>query len=407
MAEQSGMLSHVLTAVTNVNKEAEGTFLAKLLPGDYPIRDIAMPPLGNGLFMPQVDVGKKTMTWFEGNTGAIQVYLNTQISDDTTTTFDFGTTTIKSIVPNQIIQFKGEQVIVVSVDYDAGTCVVTRGFASTTPEASILTTDKGKILSTTGTPGDAAGRSRAALSDSYSNYLHRFEQVYSCDDLIQGTLGSYKDPALSIEYQIMDKFDMIAGELANSLWEGIATSASSANRTMNGLRAQVPAANITGSVGALYFSSIDTPVAASKALGANLDTMAVSPNMRIKLAVWNGMRRSGAVVLTDLNTAGGALDRFLTASGQELRVVTDSTLRDDEVFLFRAEYIGCELLPVLPPKPGAPGVVAPTGIRAELLARDGDADTVQVLAYASCQLRRPGTARLLTGVTSVDADGLA
>ena len=403
MAEQSGMLSHVLTAVTNVNREAEARFLSKLMPGDYPLRDIA---LANGLLMPQVDVGKKTMTWFEGNTGAIQVYLNTQISSDATTTFDFGTTTIKSIVPNQIIQFKGEHVIVVSVDYDAGTCVVTRGFANTTPESSILTTDKGKILSTTGTPGDAAGRSRAALSDSYSNYLHRFEQVYSCDDLIQGTLGSYKDPALSIEYQIMDKFDMIAGELANSLWEAIATSASSANRTMNGLRTQVPAGNITGNVGALYFSSIDTPVAASKALGINLDTMAVSPALRILLAVWNG-RRNGSVVISDLTAAGGALERFTTASGQELRVVTDSTLRDDEVFLFRAENLGAGLLPVLPPKPGAPGITAPTGIRAELLARDGDADTVQVLAYASCQLRRPGTARLLTGVTSVDPDGLS
>jgi|GEM_PF-5058480 hypothetical protein len=399
-----GIQDPLTTVVANITRDPDGAFLAALEPDLWPIRTQA---LANGLFT--YEEGQLKVEWTEGALELSELNLNVEISSDATTTFDFGTTYIYAVRPNMLLRARNEIIRVVSVDTTAGTCEVTRGYNSSTPESSILTTDTVHILSVTPTRTETAGGGTAAYGGKVTNYVHYFEEDVELDDVSQ-TLAT-KTPEQQIAYQVNQKFLTIADRFGKSLFLATATGAAVTIRTMNGFRAQVPAANITSSVTALKFTHIDTIVSQLLTNGVVPDTMAVGPNVKVGLAQWSQARlKSVATVPAD--QAGGVTERFISAAGPQLRVVVDKSIPDyltagAEVFIYRASNLRAGSVPLLKQNviehPDAPSKV---GVRVERLSRSGPFDHLQVCAYFTCQLLRPVGAGLLTGITSVDSDGV-
>lgn len=403
MSNFPGIVASIDTVITNITRDPVGAFLQALEPGVFPIRDIA---LGNGLVRPVVDAANKKITWHEGATGLTSLSLNTQISADTTTEFDFGTTVIKGVVPNMIISFNTELVRVVSVDRTAGTCEVTRGFGGTVALAEILTSVVGVVTGITPSETADAGESLTAYGAASTNYLHYWEEVVNIADTVQGTLSQQNTPEFDIAYQILDKFKKISREFAYALWRSATDSATATYRTMNSLRSFIVAGgNTTGSIGALLFADLDDAVQACLDNGVVMDTIIMPPALKKGSAQWANSRLK-TVLTNDPSAAGGTLDRYLSAPGPQLDILADSSLLATDVLLCRKADLHAGFVPILPQINPAADLPDMTGLRVERMGRKGAYQEVQVLAYGTGQLTYPTGQYLLTGVTSVDSDGV-
>lgn len=404
-SDAAGLVASIDAVITNITRNPTGVFLAALEPGVYPIRDAA---LANGLLRPIVDIANNKITWHEGATGLTSLSLNTQISADTTTEFDFGTTNINGVVPNMLIAFNTEIVRVVSVDRTAGTCEVTRGFGGTTALAEILTTVVGKVISVTPSETADAGEGLLAYGAASTNYLHYFEEVVEISDKTQGQLAQHDTPEADIAYQIMDKFKKISRELAHALWLSATNgTGSSTYQTMNSLRSFIPAAatSTTAVSGALKFTHLDTAVQNALDTGVVPDTLYVPTAIKKGLAQWANSRLK-TVVTSDPAVAGGSLDRYLSAPGPQLDILPDTSLIATDGFICRKADLHAGPVAVLPQINPAPDLPQLTGIRVERMGRKGAYQQVQVLAYFSSQLAYKAGQQLLTGISSVDSDGL-
>jgi hypothetical protein len=400
MSDLSGIVTSMDTVITNITRDPYGVFLAALEPGVYPIRDLA---LGNRLRRPDVDIPNNKIMWNEGATGTTSMLLNTQISSNATTEFDFGTTVIKAVVPNMLIAFLGEIVRVVSVNAAAGTCEVTRGYASTTPEATILVTDLGRVLSITPSEDEDAGSSLTSYGSASTNYLHYYEEVVRITDKSAGQTSQHRTPESDVSYQILDKFKKIGRELAHSAWLSVAISTGTV-RLMNGLRAQVTS-NISTSVGDLLFADIDDAVQTGIDNGVICDTLFLPPALKKLVAKWSPSRLK-TVVNGDPSTAGGTLNYFESAPGPVIEILPDNSLLATDGLLCRKSDLHLGFVDVLPQVNPAPDLPQMTGLRVERMGRKGAYHEVQVLAYATSQLTYQQGQTLLTGITGVDSDGV-
>ncbi len=402
MANRAEIISAIDTVISGIMRDPVGAFMDALEPGSWPIRDIA---LQNGLLMPVEDLGNSKITWIEGATGATEVNLNVAIDADDTTTFDFGTTAIQGIVPNMIIAFGSEHVRVISVDYTAGTAVVSRGFDGTDALADIATSVTGAVLGVIPTDTEDAGSSTAAFGSELTNYLHYMEEVYTVSDRTLAALMQLKTAEASVAYQIKDKFKKMSRQLANALWRSKALS-SGAYRMMNGFRAQVPAGNITAVNGNLLFRHVDNAVKESIDVGVIPDTMFVGGDIKVALAPWAPLRGT-QIVQADPRIAGGSLMGFETAAGPILNVKVDTSLLSTDVFICRESDLHAGFIDALPQTvlqdPNLPQMV---GVRVAPIAPGGAYYKAQCLAYATSQLTNAVGARLLSGVSGVDSDGV-
>jgi hypothetical protein len=385
-------------------REPEAAFLRALQPGLFPMRDIA---LANGLM--SYDQGQKKIEWFEGAIAPTKLNLATQISANNTTEFDFGTTYIGAVRPNMIIRFLDELVRVVSVDYTAGTCQVTRGFASTTPEATITVTVEGKIVSTTPIEGADAADPTAVFGDKLTNYVHYWEELVSANDVSQAL--SSRTPELKIAEQIATVYDKIGAMLANALWGSIAGGASATYPTMDGFKKQADSTSLSASVGAFLKADIDNGVVHCMDNGVIPDTLLVPGNVKVGLASWDRTRDQYGNQAP--GRLGGEARYFTSASGPDLQILVDTSLPNIfasggcEALICRAENLRAGFVPLLPNLDPAPGVPSMSGVRVERLARSGPSSKVEACTYATCQLHRPKGCWVMTGITSVDADGIA
>jgi hypothetical protein len=396
---EQGATTTLDTVLATLAKDTVGIFQAALELGVFPIRDRA---LANGLL--SYETGHKAIQWNEGAADATQVILTTAIASSATTTFEL--TPIGAVKPNMVIRLKDECVLVISVDVDGGTCEVTRGFVGT-PETAIADNSVGEVLSVTPLENAAAGDASLVWGQSYTNYVHEFEEVVQATDLSQ--VIASRTPEADIAYRILQKFQTLGVQVARALWHSMATGASATRRTMNGFKAQIDASMVSASIGDLTGSDIDDAVIAGMNNGTTFDTIFVPGTLKKALAAWDKSRISFGTQAPGV--AGGEVSYFQSASGPRLQVVTDTSLLSSlsvgaEAFICKQSDLHAGWVPLLPQNvqayPGAPGM---TGIRLERLARTGPVDKVQMLGYATCQLARPTGAALLSGITGVDADG--
>ena len=402
MADVSGIIASIDAVVAAITRDPVGAFLPALDIGTFPIYRTAM---ANGLIRPQVDAENSKIMWAEGASGSTNVYLATAITSNSETTFDFGTTAINAVVVNNLIAFNTELVRVTSVDYEAGTCVVTRNVASSGALSSILTTDIGYILSATPTESEDAGTATGTVSVPKTNYLHYWEEVVKITDKAQGQTSQMRTPETDVAYQVTDKFKKIGRQMAQALWLSRALSTGN-YRTMAGFRAQV-ATHVYNSIGALEFSDLNTAVK-DIVTGSGIvpKKLYVGADLKGGLSQWaNGVIKT--VVNSDPSSGGGSLMTYETSSGIVLEVELDTSLLPTDAFICDPANLHAGFVPILPQVNPSPDLPQMTGLRVERLGRAGAYNNIQILAYATSQLARESGSALLTGVTSVDSDGKA
>jgi len=401
-AQLHGQLTSIDTVISGIMVDPVVAFLAALEDNLMPMRDFA---LANGLFQPQLVSTRAgtSIKWTEGEKGATDLNLDVAIANIATTTFDL--TPIEAVVAQMVISFTTENVLVVSVDYTAGTCEVTRGYDGSTPLAAIAQDTTGKVLGVANGDLEAAGTATASFGNELTNYAHVIEEVINESD-IAGALPTDTGEN-DLAYQIMLKFSKMGRQFGNALWRAQAPASSPGNRVMDGFRAQV-STNTTAVSGALKFTHIDAKVESILNIGVIPDVIFVPPTIKTGMAQWAGGRLTSSTSPATPGAAGGQVNRFISAAGPELEVFVDNSMLTTDVFICRRENLHAGTLPLLrsPYMEQVAGTPARYGVVVQSLGRDGFATEVQCGLAATCQLAYESAAGLLTAVTSVDADGL-
>lgn len=389
-------LTTVDSAIANLMVAPEIAFLDAQ---DDGLRPMLMAALGNGLAN-LISADKTTTKWEDNYIRPVKANLDVTI-DNSETGLDI--TDIFLMLVDGLIAIGDEVMLITAVNTGAGTLTVTRAYGSTSGAAHTAG-DEVRILSNSPIEGADAGTSQFTTGVIKTNNVHAFQQVTQLTDLSAGvaTFGRNVSVAGQIDYD----FQQMGQELSEALYSSVLGS-TSARYTMNGVRVQVTT-NVTATVGALLFADIDTAVEQCLAGGGMPTVMYVSPTLKGQMAVWSGDRiRTSIVDLSRANLAGGSLDQFISAHGISLQILADRAVPYGDAIICDPSQITCGWVPVLennvPQFPGAPAMV---GLRVERLARTGPADKIQTLGYASCQFLREIAAAKLTGITSVDADGV-
>jgi hypothetical protein len=397
-----GQLTSIETVISGIMVDPVVAFLAALEDNLMPMRDIA---LANGLYQPQLISTRAgtSIKWTEGEKGATDLNLDVAIAADTTTEFDL--TPIEAVVPNMVISFNTENVLVVSVDYTAGTCEVTRGYDGSTALATIAEDTTGKVLGVANGDLQEAGTATASFGNELTNYAHVIEEVINESD-IAGALPTDTGEN-ELAYQIMLKFSKMGRQLGNALWRAQAPTASPGNRVMDGFRAQV-STNSTGVSGALKFTHIDAKVEAILNIGVIPDTIFVPPTIKTGMAQWANARLKTVNVAANQGYAGGSLQLFGSAAGPDLEIMVDNSMLPTDVFICRRENLHAGTLPLLrsPYMEQVTGMPTRYGVVVQSLGREGFATEIQCGMAATCQLAYENASGLLTAVTSVDSDGV-
>ncbi len=397
-----GQLTSIETVISGIMVDPVVAFLAALEDNLMPMRDIA---LANGLYQPQLISTRAgtSIKWTEGEKGATDLNLDVAIVADTTTEFDL--TPIEAVVPNMVISFNTENVLVVSVDYTAGTCEVVRGYDGSTALASIIINTTGKVLGVANGDLQDAGTATASFGNELTNYAHVIEEVINESD-IAGALPTDTGEN-ELAYQIMLKFSKMGRQLGNALWRAQAPTASPGNRVMDGFRAQV-STNSTAVSGALKFTHIDAKVEAILNIGVIPDTIFVPPTIKTGMAQWANARLKTVNVAANQGYAGGSLQLFGSAAGPDLEIMVDNSMLPTDVFICRRENLHAGTLPLLrsPYMEQVTGMPTRYGVVVQSLGREGFATEIQCGMAATCQLAYENASGLLTAVTSVDSDGV-
>ena len=399
----SGPLTGLDTAVAAIMLDPEGVFLDAILPTDatkptlYPIAETA---LRNGLMRYEPD--RNTITWIEGDIGAVKVNLDVAIAADTTTEFDL--TPIGAVRPNMVIAFEDEKIRVVSVDATAGTCEVERGFASTTAEAVIAQDVDGWVLGIAENRVDDFGTGISVFGPVYTNYVHDFMDVAEASDF--SPRRGVKSPEADLLYQVRNTIRRMGLHLRNAITLSEASASSSEHRTMDGILVQGTAYTAAA---ALLYAHIDGAVQASLNAGVVPDVIYTTAAIKTGLALWAAARLANRTVLADGRRGGGSLSTYESAAGGVLDVEVDISLQDGQMVICSRENLHAGLVPLIDTRrfvavgadvPEYAGfVVKPAGVT-------GFKTKLGLAAVATCQLARPLAAQVIKGVTSVDLDGV-
>lgn len=404
-AQIQGQLTSIESVITGIMVDPVIAFLRALDDDIMPMRDIA---LANGLIEAQLVATKASTSikWTEGEKGMTDLTLTTAIAADTTTEFDFSNgTEIQAVVPNMVINFGTENVLVVSVDTTAKTCEVTRGYDGTTALTTIADNTVGKVLGVASGDLQVAGTGTASFGAEYTNYLHLIEEVVDTTDVASAAPTDTGENDLA--YQIILKFAKMGRQFGNALWRSVATGTTAANRVMNGFRAQV-STNSTAVSGAVKFSHLDTIVQSCIDAGIVPDSMFVSPTIKTGLAQWAGGRLTSSTSPARDGVAGGQVSYYESAAGALLKVEVDRAILTTDIFICNSANLHAGFLPVLksPYMEQVTGLPTRFGIVVQHLYRQGFADKVQCGLGGTCQLAYEEASGLLTACTSVDADGI-
>lgn len=393
------LLLSVNSQLTGIQPDVDQAWLAAQ---NWDLKPMFRTAFANGLISTPRP-GEKTIKWRLGPNTSPVLNLDVAISDTSGTEFDLSP--IARVTPDMAIQIDDEIIRVISVDTTAGTCQATRGYASTTAATHSQDVD-GYILGQIPSEGADPGEGRAAFGATVTNYGHRLEKVAKLSDeaLAQPKLWAGKEGTL--EYELPRLYKEMGDELAYACWRSEATAADAEVRMMNGFKKQM-STNLYASVGALLFSDLDT------AIEAILENSGIYPNrifvnttLGKALGVWGGARIATTAYQ---GTVGGALREYYSQipGVPPLTIELDATLGAQELVVGNADELHAGWLSVFSNQfanqyPNAPATVP---LRLEPF-RTGPRVTVQMLGMATCQIGNEASFALLSGVSSVDSDGV-
>ncbi len=394
------LLLSVNASLTEIQPDVEQAWLAAQ---NWDLKPMFRTAFANGLIS-SPRPGEKTISWRLGPNTSPVLNLDVAIGDTSGTEFDLSP--IARVTPDMVIQIDDELIRVVSVDISAGTCEATRGYASTTATTHSQDVD-GYILGQVPSEGADPGEGRSAFGATVTNYGHRMEKVARLSDeaIAQPKLWAGKEGTL--EYELPRLYKEMGDELAYACWRSEATSASDEVRTMNGFRAQITT-NLYSSVGALLFSDLDTAIEAILSnSGIYPNRIYVNTTLGQLMGVWGGAR---IATTTYQGTTGGALNEYRSQipGVPPLTIELDATLGAQELVIGSADELHAGWLSVFSNQfanqyPNAPATVP---LRLEPF-RTGPRVTVQMLGMATCQIGNEASFALLSGVSSVDSDGVS
>jgi hypothetical protein len=409
-ADIAGLVKAIDTDLAALLKDPLYTML---LTADLDYRPLFRWGLQNGL-QSTVTPGLKTIQWYDATLMDSRVSLGTAISAAGTTTIDLDP--IEQIVVDMVLSWTDtstgvqELALVTNVDYTAGTATVTRGYAGTAADAVAQYFDV-RIMGQMALEGADAGDATAQLGTVRENWGHRMEGViHVTDEAVMAAIKTREnDPA----YMLLQKFHSMTKQCGEAFWSSIKTtgSATTDRRMMDGIRTQIASlGHVDASVGALTFAKLEAPIRVNISNGRVPNAIVLTTTLFDEICTdWAATNKTSSAV--DPQTAHNVLTYYhSSASGTKIPIYQDETLLSGEVWIGNTADLGFGGMNVLDSSNAdlvSPGVQPAFGsARVERMQRTGPATKLQALAMVTCEARHVAAHSLLTGVSSIDDDGV-
>jgi hypothetical protein len=374
------IIKGVITSFDQVGvRESLSDVLGLVAPYETPLLDRF---LQNGLRYPAVNT---THSWIEDDLPARGDALDGAIDDATTSVVVDDAT---KFAIGMVIQVEDEQLYVSDVDEGMDTITATRGYNNTTAAAHA----DGEIVYIVSRPaldGADAAEARSTQRTLRSNYTQIFERAVS----VSGTSNAVRLAGIADEYsyQVESRLREIKLEMQRVAVMGRSNVGSSTVPRQSAGLLELISTNELGSIGALLMGDIDDACESIWLSGGNPDLWVVDSATKKGIAGWNRIKQEAG---NDESKVGGSTTVFESAHGNLLAVLPVRDLPVGTNLILDSTRIGF-------------GPLTGRELAHVALSRSGDAIRGQVIGEYALEMYNEDTAAKLTGITSVDADGLA